>query len=723
MTERLDPERLLYGVNPRPGLVAVEGAPEGVRLYIREGSRVTAEAVPFGPWILLPGGAPVPAGSARVERLKDGELNCLVRFPDWAAWRSARSQLARETEDFLAPPSAAEQFLVAEGAALFYGLRFEDLVRVALDIESSTLDPAAPGARVLAVALRDGRGTELVLGVKGEPEAQLLTDLTEAVCRIDPDIIEGHNIFAFDLPYLVGRAQALGLTLNWGRDGSAVRLSPAARQYRVGPKAFRFLPARVYGRHVVDTMHLVHRYDVGNELESYSLKAVLGALGIGREGRTTLHWTEIEAAWQKEPIRLAEYVLDDVRDVGALAELLLPTDFYQAQIVPHSFEDVTAGGTGEKINSLMVRAYLAMGRGIPRPELPVSYPGGYTELRQAGVFGPVVKVDIESLYPSIMLAYNIGPARDGAGVFLTLLRVLTERRLEAKERMRSARGAEWAYWNGRQAALKRLINSFYGYLGYARANFNDYRAAAQVTQVGQDIIKQVVGWLEEAGATVIEVDTDGAYFVPPPGAGPEFDSALVEDINRRLPPGIRLAWEGRFAGMLALKAKNYILLTEDGSLVVKGSGLRSRRDERFLRQFVEEAARAFFSGGPEAAAERYRYWLGQVEAGALRPKDFGRLESVTPKTFTSPNLRRLAQAAAGKHPGERIMVYQRADGSLAPVDAYAGDEDRAYLKRRLYDMALRFRPLFKDPAEFDRLFPKPTAKPARPVPAEQLRLF
>ncbi|MER3448786.1 MAG: DNA polymerase [Chloroflexota bacterium] len=723
MSERLDPERLLYGPNPRPGLVAVEPAPAGVRLFARDGLRVSAEVVPFEPWILLPEGAPVPAGAVRVERLEGGDLNCLVRFLDWSTWRSARTQLARETEDFLSPPSPAEQFLVAAGGALFYGLHFDDLVRVALDIESSTLDPTAPGARVLAAALRDNRGTELVLGIRGEPEAQILADLTRALRRLDPDIIQGHNIFAFDLPYLVARAEALRVSLDWGRDGSAVKVSSSARQYRVGPKAFRFLPARVYGRHVVDTMHLVHRYDAGGELESYSLKAVLAALGIGREGRTTLHWTEIGVAWEKDPVRLAEYVLDDVRDVEALAQLLLPTDFYQAQIVPHPFEDVTAGGTGEKINSLMVRAYLAMGRGIPRPEPAVPYPGGYTELRQAGIFGPVVKVDIESLYPSIMLAFNIGPARDQAGVFLTLLRVLTERRLEAKERLRSARGAEWAYWNGWQAALKRLINSFYGYLGYARANFNDYEAAARVTQIGQDIIKQVVAWLEEAGATVIEVDTDGAYFVPPPGTGSDFDRELVAGINRRLPPGIRLAWEGRFAGMLALKAKNYILLTEDGSLVVKGSGLRSRRDERFLRQFAEEVARALFSGGPEAAAERYRFWLEQVESGTLTPEDFARLESVTPKTFTSPNLRRLAQAAAGKHPGERVMVYQRADGSLAPIEAYAGDEDRAYLKRRLYDMALRFRPLFKDPAEFDRLFPKPTVKPARSVPAGQLRLF
>jgi DNA polymerase elongation subunit (family B) len=723
MTARLDPEKLLYGPNPRAGLVAVELAGEDLRLYARQGGRIWSETVRFEPWLLLPPELPVPAGAGRVEILAGGELNRLVRFPGWTAWRAARAEKVVSLAAQLGPPSPAEQFLTAEGGALFYGLHFEDLVRVALDIESSTLDPTAPGARVLAAALRDSRGQEFTFGVRGESEAEILTALTRAVRELDPDIIEGHNVFAFDLPYLVGRAGALGLSLDWGRDGSAVRVASAARQYRVGPKAFRFVPVRIYGRHVVDTMHLVQRYDAAGELESYSLKSVLAGLGIGREDRTTLHWTEIEAAWAKAPERLAEYVLDDVRDVGALSELLLPTDFYQAQLVPHAFEDVTAGGTGEKINSLMVRAYLALGRGIPRPEPPVAYSGGYTELRAAGIFGPVAKVDIESLYPSIMLAFNIGPARDTAGVFLTLLRVLTEARLEAKDRLRSAQGPDRAYWNGRQAALKRLINSFYGYLGYARANFNDYRAAGRVTQIGQEIIKDVVGWLEAAGARVIEVDTDGAYFVPPAGAGPDFDRSLVAEVNRRLPPGIRLAWEGRFAGMLALKAKNYILLTEDGELVIKGSGLRSRRDERFLRQFAEEAAQALFRGGREAAAERYQFWLEQIEAGALKPEDFGRLESVTPKTFTSPNLRRLAQAAAGRHPGERIMVYQRADGTLAPVEAYAGDEDRAYLKRRLYDMALRFRPLFKDQAEFDRLFPKPAAKSGRPEPAEQLRLF
>mgnify|MGYP006170344993 CR=1 FL=1 len=68
-------------------------------------------------------------------------------------------------------------------------------------------------------------------------------------------------------------------------------------------------------------------------------------------------------------------------------------------------------------------------------------------------------------------------------------------------------------WEGMQGSFKVLINSFYGYLGYSGGLFNDYDAAERVTLAGQRIVKQVVTNLLHHGATPIEVDTDGVYFV------------------------------------------------------------------------------------------------------------------------------------------------------------------------------------------------------------------
>ena len=86
---------------------------------------------------------------------------------------------------------------------------------------------------------------------------------------------------------------------------------------------------------------------------------------------------------------------------------------------------------------------------------------------------------------------------------------------------------------------------------------------------------------------VLEVDTDGIYFVPPDGTdGPAAEEKLMTAISRELPEGIRLELDGRYRGMFNYKMKNYVLLDEEGRLVVKGSGLRSRGLEPFQRQWM-----------------------------------------------------------------------------------------------------------------------------------------
>src|SRR4029079_851816 len=124
------------------------------------------------------------------------------------------------------------------------------------------------------------------------------------------------------------------------------------------------------------------------------------------------------------------------------------------------------------------------------------------------------------LYPSIMLHYGIHPRGDHLGVFLPMLRQLTARRLEAKAKARAG-GPERPYWDGLQASFKILINSFYGYLGAPSFLFNDYEAATRVTTTGQELVKRVAEELERTGSRLIEIDTDGVYFVPPSGVETE----------------------------------------------------------------------------------------------------------------------------------------------------------------------------------------------------------
>src|SRR5947209_4116298 len=115
-----------------------------------------------------------------------------------------------------------------------------------------------------------------------------------------------------------------------------------------------------------------------------------------------------------------------------------------------------------------------------------------------------------------MLQFDCFPATDQLQIFRHLLTDLRKFRLEAKAKMRAAKNpAEQRHLEAFQNTFKILINSFYGYLGFAQGHFADFDAAARVTQIGRDLLKKMIDWLKKQSAQVIEVDTDGIYFVPP----------------------------------------------------------------------------------------------------------------------------------------------------------------------------------------------------------------
>jgi hypothetical protein len=290
-----------------------------------------------------------------------------------------------------------------------------------------------------------------------------------------------------------------------------------------------------------------------------------------------------------------------------------------------------------------------------------------------------------------------------------LLHDLTRRRIAAKRRVRETEGEERATWNSLQASFKILINSFYGYLGFGGGAFNDYRAAEHVTLQGQHLIQHVVRELRAQAATPIEVDTDGVYFEPPAGVVSEEDEqAFVQRISDTLPEGINLAHDGRFERMLSLKIKTYALLDREGRMTLTGSALRSRALERCFQRYIHDTAAAFLHNDRDEARELY-FRLGEaILAGSLPIEQISQWTMLREATIASRS--RLKQALDANPGlwrfGERVEIYERIDGTLALTSEYGNDENTTHLLRRLRDVAERFRPLFRDDAEFDAAFPK-----------------
>ncbi|MBV8162748.1 MAG: hypothetical protein JOZ91_00605 [Candidatus Eremiobacteraeota bacterium] len=679
---------LIFGHGHTRGIVAVEPDPVSgtAALYRRVDNATLRDIVPLQNWVLAR--KPQPGS---IELAGRHVLRQLILGSDARAMADRARMLAPDQR--LAYLDPITSHLVATGETFYKDLRFSQLRRLQFDLETLDVDPSRDDGPIVVIGITDDSGFERVLALDEFPsEAALIQEFVNVVRARDPDIIEGHNVFNFDLWYLAERAKRFGVPLTLGRYGTTpMWLDENIRRTTLSGMVVKYY--RIEGRQIVDTFIGAVRWDVGRKLPNYKLKHIVRHLGIGDEQRTLVDAANMRALWSDPQMRakIKAYCLDDARDTGRLSSLVTPNEFHQAQMVPETLQGIACVGIGSRIERLMVRAYLRERHSIPRPRPTVPIEGAFSEAFLIGVFRDVMKCDVESLYPSLMLARGIAPWDDDLGVFLPMLSGLREMRLRAKrdaERAGDADAAGRLAGDGLQHAFKILINSFFGFLGTNGLHFNDPVAAGRVTEAGREVIARIVTGLREQGCTVIEADTDGAYFVAPSGQ-PE---QAVASVGNTLGEGLHLVAEERYPAMLSLKAKNYVLRRASGELVLRGSALRSGRDEPFGRALVKAVAALLIEGKDGEIAPLVRQTIDKIYERGFAPEEVARRESITAKTFNSPANRRLATALAerGLTVGDKVRVYQRVGGELGLLDEYAGDEDRDFLVRRVADFVARF---------------------------------
>ena len=189
---------------------------------------------------------------------------------------------------------------------------------------------------------------------------------------------------------------------------------------------------------------------------------------------------------------------------------------------------------------------------------------------------------------------------------------------------------------------------------------------------------------------------------------PAKEREYIVKMGVSLPEGIRLAFDGRFAKMISLKTKNYVLLTYDGRKIFKGASLRSRSDERFGRKFLEAAVDSLLNYDQEAVAKLYSDLIEALLNRKVPIAELARRERITAKTSGSSQKRRAAAISGGIPLGDHMLVYEKSDGSLGLLENYAHDENPRYYMDKLYKFARRLEEAFD--GNFDKLIPKPTAQ-------------
>jgi len=726
---------VLFSFDRTERIVAVEHDDKnGIAIFTRDGNEISTVLEPFHPFIITADESILDRETHPHELVVlegSHELRFLLLFNSWKerdkalkTIKSAESSKAGASQaPFFSPSDPVHQYLLLSGKTLFKGLSFDELHRLQLDIETFCAEgyefsnPEREEDRITLIALSDNRGFEHVISGSILDEASMLKEMVRIISERDPDIIEGHNINKFDFWYMEERAKRHKIPLRLGRNGAPLRAHPS--QLNIAERTIKYLKYEIYGRHIVDTWILAQLYDISYRgLESYGLKDIARHFNVAGDERTYLQPDKLSWYFLNEPETLIKYCLDDVRETAGISEILSYSYFVQAQIFPYSYQNTIARGNATRIDSLFIREYLKNRHSIPIPSMQRTFEGGYADIFYQGILHNILHCDVQSLYPSLMLSFRIFPAKDDLSVFPRLLSDLREFRLGAKEMMRRAEDEKTGkYYDALQSTFKVLINSFYGYLGFSMGHFSDFGQAAEVARKGREILTKMVETLREARCIIAEIDTDGIYFSLPESETDSDVNKILSMLSKNMPPGINVEIDGSYRAMFSYKVKNYVLLTSKNTVIIKGSGLKSRGLELFQRHFMEELFRLLLAGEKERIETLYDEYRENFRLHRFPPRMFCKTETLqeAPLTYLAKVKDRKRNASAAYElaltsgirysAGDQISYYVSGKGKRVKVfenarlvrnwDPSNPDENVDYYLDKLASLYEKFKPFIE----------------------------
>jgi DNA polymerase, archaea type len=510
---------------------------------------------------------------------------------------------------------------------------YEQLTKLYIDIETTGLNPEID--RVLMVGITNETGIKTIIT---DPDERVILTKTIAYLKANkPSCLIGHNLVAFDLPFITHRCRLNKLSHPLTRGHKPSRITSSA----VNGKPIEFTSIYWQGTDILDTYHQIAIWDkAAAKLTSYGLKNSTIALGLRDDRRLELSVTEIRQCWDAGDLATIQAYLEfDLEDTRSLADFLLPVVYYQMNYVPDlNFQTLAVASPALKAQKIHQRLLPNL---EPVADEPVKFGGGTVELLKPGLQRNVAKIDVSSLYPSVMLRYGICSRKDPEHKFLGVLEYMRSERLRLKALAKA--GDKSASFQ--EKSLKVLINGSYGYFGTGGYGFNDYEAAALVTAYGRKILNLMVSVVESCNGIPIEIDTDGIFFSHD---DPETVSALVADT---LPEGISIELELKHYGLYAPKAKSHVLVSPEGQTSVKGL-FRKRNRYRLENEFPTQFIKLYFTMGLATAQAYYQETRSMLASGDIPVEDL----TITRKISTSE--KNLVELGIGK-PGDTVSYWYR----------------------------------------------------------------
>mgnify|MGYP003972122629 FL=1 len=378
-----------------------------------------------------------------------------------------------------------------------------------------------------------------------------------------PDVITGWNTKFFDMPYLVNRINNVLL------ETYSKRLSPWGlvdrREVTIMGKSSQFY--EIVGIQQLDYLDLYKKFTYSQQ-ESYKLDHIahveLDERKISYEEYGSLH-----SLYKNDYQKFIDYNIKDVELIERLEDkmgliTLCMTIAYKAGV-----NYTEAFGTTGIWDTFIYRTLTDQKIAVPPKEInaKAEYPGGYVKAPMVGKHNWVVSFDLNSLYPHLIMQYNMSPetvldqrtsgidvdyclkykpkhttdtamaangshySKEKRGVIPSIIDTLySERKVIKTDMLKAEQDAQKdksfrlvkkiSNLNNQQMAIKILMNSLYGALGNRFFRYYDLRVAEGITLSGQlsirwaekatnDFMNRIVG--TDSVDYVIAIDTDSLY--------------------------------------------------------------------------------------------------------------------------------------------------------------------------------------------------------------------
>ncbi|MCL4355137.1 MAG: hypothetical protein JRN56_01855 [Nitrososphaerota archaeon] len=401
----------------------------------------------------------------------------------------------------------------------------------------------------------DGESVAIV----GQSETDKLFRLAEVVHEADPDVILTNDGDTFLFPYLIRRTEANSVRLSLDRDGAPLTLpsKPGTSYFSYGQVRYKPTATKLRGRVHIDV----------DASFTYSEGGFDALFELSRVCRMPLH-TSSRASIGK--------ALSSLQFYHALkADLLVPWKPTLAE----RFKD--------------------------RNELMTADRGGLIFEQRVGAYEGVGELDFSALYPNIMYRKNISaetvrcsccPDSDNRvpelgwntcrqeGLVPRSIRIIVEKRLHYKEiKEKVVDDSLRDHYDARQAALKWLGVTTFGYLGFNNAKFGRIDAHIAVCAWDRKVITDAARVAEASGFVVVHGIVDSLWLWK---EGAEKGDYLGLKAKLEAKTGFAMSFEGIYKWVAFLPSKSepglpalnrYFGAFEDGRLKVRG--IEARRHD------------------------------------------------------------------------------------------------------------------------------------------------